>query len=536
MILSSTLLVVLVVGGLGLLDIQRVEQLYRSFALEKVEQFRHALRRQGDNSTRLFAQAVSGLLIDNADAEVRRLVERARTQHDGLVTLYVLDRNRGVIAHSDPARYGTSHPPVAEASWRHIVAAWQRNQQQGGASDLVSGLELADGGADPLMYFAAPVFVGAAQRDARAALAAQVEDRLGYVVLGYSLAPIREFARDSRGRQRAAVLESALHTAAIGLLFIALGGVLAVVQGLGFSRPLTQLATQAELIASGNMSARVAVRSRDEIGRLGHTFNAMADRVAVLLERQASQITLEKELAVARSIQSALVPSAEPIECGSLTVAGYFAPARECGGDWWTHHELDERRSLLIIGDVTGHGVPAALITATAKAACDVARATAGGALTVAQLLQVMNQAIWESTRGNLLMSCFAAIIDHRQRQLSYASAGHNFPLLCQTSRHQISSLVVERSPSLGEGPEHHYAVSSADLEPGDALVLYTDGLIDHADGEGRAFGLRRLRDSILRAAHLPAGEMRDRIVRDLDAHSGDVRHDDVTLVVARLR
>jgi sigma-B regulation protein RsbU (phosphoserine phosphatase) len=106
------------------------------------------------------------------------------------------------------------------------------------------------------------------------------------------------------------------------MLFILIGSALAIFQGVGISRPLRVLAWRANQIAGGDLDARVVVKSNNEIGRLGANFNAMADRIVVLLEEAAEKVLLEKELELARTIQETLVPGSEPIERGRLSFAG----------------------------------------------------------------------------------------------------------------------------------------------------------------------------------------------------------------------
>src|SRR5207248_6435076 len=122
--------------------------------------------------------------------------------------------------------------------------------------------------------------------------------------------------------------------------------------------------------------------------------------------------TLEKELEVARTIQETLVPPSDLVTRPFVNLAGYFLPASQCGGDWWTVHDMPDGRVLVVIGDVTGHGVPSAMITAAAKAACDVVRTLDGVHLTPGRLLQVINRAIFEAARRKFVMTCFASIID----------------------------------------------------------------------------------------------------------------------------
>src|SRR5205814_3293064 len=123
-------------------------------------------------------------------------------------------------------------------------------------------------------------------------------------------------------------------------------------------------------------------------------------------------------------------PGAEPVHRATLTFAGFYQPAAQTGGDWWTWSELVGGKILLVIGDVTGHGVPSAMITAAAKAACDVARHVHGDDVTVSRLLEIMNQAIFEAGQRRFTMTCFAAIVDPKARSITYANAAHNFPYL----------------------------------------------------------------------------------------------------------
>ena len=190
------------------------------------------------------------------------------------------------------------------------------------------------------------------------------------------------------------------------LLFVLVGAGLAVVQSLRITQPLKLLASRADQIARGDLSTRVEVNSLDEIGMLAENFNYMADRLQVLLDETAAKAVLEKELELARTIQETLVPTADLIERGPVKVAGHFQPATQCGGNWWAVHDLPDNKVLIIIGDVTGHGVPAAMITAAAKAACDVGRALEGPRLTPGRLLELMNRAIFESARRKFVMTC----------------------------------------------------------------------------------------------------------------------------------
>ena len=312
---------------------------------------------------------------------------------------------------------------------------------------------------------------------------------------------------------------------------------LAILQGLSISRPIKQLAWRADQIARGDLGARVEIVSRDEIGLLGENFNFMADQISILLEQTAEKARIEQELEVAKTIQDTLVPTSDPVDHGVLKFAGFYQPAAQTGGDWWTWSDLVDGKVLLVIGDVTGHGVPSAMITAAAKAACDVARYVYRDDVTVSGLLEIMNHAIFESAQRRFVMTCFASIVDPARRTITYANAGHNFPYLFRAGdgRGEFGSLMI-RGNRLGDDRDSRYEAKTTELIPGDVLVWYTDGIVECENAAGEEYGEKRFRASVRRAAALDAGEMRDAIVGDATAYFGDTpRKDDITMVVGRI-
>jgi phosphoserine phosphatase RsbU/P len=324
-----------------------------------------------------------------------------------------------------------------------------------------------------------------------------------------------------------------LYTGAVGVLFILVGTLLAIFQGLSISRPIKQLAKRADQIARGDLAARVDVRSNDEIGVLGENFNYMADQIVVLLQQTAEKARIEQELEVARTIQETLVPPPDLVDKGTLRFSGYFQPASQTGGDWWTWHDLTGGKVLLVIGDVTGHGVPSAMITAAAKAACDVARAVHNDDVTVSRLLEIMNYAIFESAKRKFVMTCFVSIVDTRRRTITYANAGHNFPYLLRGN--EFATMMI-RGNRLGDVRESQYEAKTIELTPGDVLIWYTDGIVECENRGGEEWGEKRFRAAVKRAGGLDSAQMRDSIVAEaLDFYSDVPRKDDITMVVGRI-
>ncbi len=550
MILTSTLLILLIVVGFGVLNVINVRNVYDQSTKEKIDEFRSSLQRKGRTSTQLFAKGMLRPLRDNQDNEIPGIVAETVQADDQLKLVYVLSRNQRVLSYCKVVRQGEDAcdysayklsddgelPEVKEESWKKVEEVWKERVAANDPEVLVSfDLKNDDGN---LQYFAYPVFETGDKPTPKAALA---EDpgvsRQGYVVLAYDLKPIQDFAEKSREQKKDASYKSALRTGAFGAMFVLIGTVLAIFQGLSISKPIKMLAWRADQIARGDLEARVEVRSTDEIGLLGENFNYMADQIVVLLHQTAEKATMEKELEVARTIQDTLVPPNDPIDQGFFKFAGFFQPATQCGGDWWTYHELVNDKILIVIGDVTGHGVPSAMITATAKAACDVARTVNHNDVSVTTLLEIMNDAIFQSAKRKFVMTCFASIIDPATRTITYANAGHNFPYLFRKKgdRGEFGSLMI-RGNRLGDIKESKYESKQTELLPGDVLVWYTDGIVECENEQGEEYGEKRFRASIRRAVALDPGELRDNVVNEAANFYGQMpRKDDITMVIGRI-
>jgi serine phosphatase RsbU (regulator of sigma subunit) len=556
MILTTTLLIVVTVVGSGVLNVFNVRRAFDDSAAQQIDIFERGRKTLGEVGTPLFARAVEQLLIDHGrDADILTLVQNTVAQDDkdgpngkkdyGLKLAYVLDLHQNVVAHClEDAKVeckdgrhepiGAAFGPLTVDTWQQALGAWKANAASKGEALVQFGLT-ANGAT--YRVFAFPVFVGEPATAAGALAADPPAARQGYVVLGYDLAPVQWFRAAADEQKSAASTKAALYTGAVGGLFVLIGTVLAIFQGLSISRPLKQLAWKADQIARGDLDARVEVRSGDEIGLLGENFNFMADQISILLQQTAEKAKIEQELEVAKMIQETLVPSDAPVRKSTLTFAGFYQPAAQTGGDWWTWAELAGGKILVVIGDVTGHGVPSAMITAAAKAASDVARYVHHDDVTVTRLLEIMNHAIFESAQRRFVMTCFASIIDTRTRTITYANAGHNFPYLYRPGdgKGEFGSLMI-RGNRLGDDRTSKYEAKTTELVPGDILVWYTDGIVECENEGGEEYGEKRFRASVKKAAALDAGEMRDAIIADAAQYFGNApRKDDITMVVGRI-
>ncbi|WP_437528505.1 PP2C family protein-serine/threonine phosphatase [Sorangium sp. So ce726] len=293
-------------------------------------------------------------------------------------------------------------------------------------------------------------------------------------------------------------------------------------------------ATQPAGGQAAGQDAAGASGSDEAINEVRVQLVALGDRLVQLLYDTAEKASLKKQLEVARAVQQMLVPSEDVIERPSLRLASHFQPAAECGGDWWTFHDLPDGRLLTVVGDVTGHGISSAIITGAAKAACDVVRTFARETISPAQLLRVMNCSIFEAGQQKFLMTCAACIFDPAAGSLTLANAGHPFPYLVRNNA--IRQLAAQGEP-LGAASSAEYTSSTIALEGGDALLWFTDGVTECENESSEQFTEKRLRSLFQSVAACAPEEARDAIVAAVSRFRGERSlDDDVTLVVARVR
>jgi serine phosphatase RsbU (regulator of sigma subunit) len=257
-----------------------------------------------------------------------------------------------------------------------------------------------------------------------------------------------------------------------------------------------------------------------------------------LLQETARKASLEKELEVARTVQESLVPPADVITLGRLSLAGHFEPASVCGGDVWTWKRLGRDRVLLLIGDVTGHGVPSAFIAAVVLGAAELLPAE----VTPGEALALLNQAVHRAGKGNLLMSCFVMVMDLASGELAFASAGHPAPFIVHRLGERVSlGSLLGRGSLLGDAAFQPPPVQHARLGPGEILIMFSDGVTECRNPSGQLWGERRLRRAITHAAEASGtpgpsslDSFRGELARAVADFTGDAEcDDDVTFVVA---
>ena len=237
---------------------------------------------------------------------------------------------------------------------------------------------------------------------------------------------------------------------------------------------------------------------------------------------------VEQELLVARRIQHALLPKEVPTLEG-WEISPLYQPAREVGGDFYDFLELPNGHLGIVVGDATGKGVPAALVMASARSTL---RAVAQGSNSPGEVLSRANDPLVIDIPPNMFVTCFYATLDPESGHLVYANAGHDLPYLRR--RGGDADELRARGMPLGLMPGMSYEEREVELDAGESVLFYSDGLVEAHDSKGEMFGFPRLRALV--AEHGEEGSLEEALLEQLYSFVGEgwEQEDDITLLTLR--
>jgi serine phosphatase RsbU (regulator of sigma subunit) len=250
---------------------------------------------------------------------------------------------------------------------------------------------------------------------------------------------------------------------------------------------------------------------------------------AMLHQQLLEKKRIESQLEIARKVQASLLPKRPPNLPG-YDVAGINLPTWQVGGDYYDYIEFPNSHCGMAIADVSGKGVPAALIMATFRAAL---RTQVRNDFELYHIMEAVNGLLAESLGSSEFVTAVYGILDPEAGRFIYTNCGHNPPLLLRSSGG--SDLLDRGGMVLGVFPESRYEADTVTLDPGDALILYTDGVIEVTDRRDVEFGLERLEATLRTHWSLPAHAMIESVVNATQAYSkADGYSDDFTLLIVK--
>jgi serine phosphatase RsbU (regulator of sigma subunit) len=274
--------------------------------------------------------------------------------------------------------------------------------------------------------------------------------------------------------------------------------------------------------------------SADELTMLDSVANhaALGWKNASVTEEMKAQERLKKEIEIAHSIQEAMLPTHTP-EIPGYDIAAVSIPAREVGGDFYDFLQIEDGQLSVILGDVSDKGVSAAMVMASS---ISTLRFAAEQETSPRAVLAAANRRLFFDTRRHMFVAAFFGMLNTRTGEMAFTNAGLPKPLLHRAGEgYLIDWSENGQHLPLGAKQDIEFHQQSLQLEPGDVLVLYTDGVVESRNAHDEEFGVKRLRDVVRRVADAPAETIKSTICDEVAAFSGKTElFDDLTIIVLK--
>jgi sigma-B regulation protein RsbU (phosphoserine phosphatase) len=285
-------------------------------------------------------------------------------------------------------------------------------------------------------------------------------------------------------------------------------------------------------VETGDFSHRIAIRSREQLSELAESFNRMTQRLEQLIAEVKEKEKLESELEIARQVQAQLFPNQVP-KLATLQLTGSCHPARVVSGDYYDFIPIDAHRTALVIGDISGKGISAALLMASVQSSLHAQLAmSTDGPVSTAALVGRLNRQLYENTPEEKYATFYCGIYDERTSRLSYTNAGHLPPILLRggsVMRLETSNTVV------GMFADSPYEEAVVELLPGDVFAAFTDGVTEPEDAHEEQFGTERLIELLIQNSGRPLDEIVRIVMAAVHTWTHDFSNqDDITLLLAR--
>ena len=320
------------------------------------------------------------------------------------------------------------------------------------------------------------------------------------------------------------------------VVVVFVSAIIGVALARSITRSIHNLYAGTRSIGQGNFDYRIPSRDRDQLDTLATAFNQMSESVVRLMNQVSEKERLEKEIEIAREVQTHLFPQKLP-KIKRLQLAGACLAARRVSGDYYDFIPYDENVLHVVIADISGKGISAALLMANLQSSIrsHFANQTAipNGDQPLAIALGAINHQLYAHTSPEKFATLVLSRVDTRQMKLSYCNAGHNPPLVISDGRiHRLTR--GGTVAGLLELPE--YEEETVSLHPGDLAVYYTDGVVETENPVDEQFGEERLERLVLENAFRTADEIRSLILEQLSLWAdGREQRDDTTLVAMKI-
>ena len=382
-----------------------------------------------------------------------------------------------------------------------------------------------------------PLYFGMTDIDVYSLISEKLESRKMLLLIEVILANTFNELTSQKNPVSLAVMIALMALAVSMLIFEAFMFIFGVRITTGFTSAVRALYRGTKRIAVGDMDTNIEIPNEDELGDLASSFNAMAKAVKKGREEAILRAHLESELDTARKIQEKLLPHEMPQLLG-FEIAGTSIPSKQVGGDYFDFLDLGKGKLGIAIADVSGKGIPAALLMANLQASLHAQTLEIEN---VSEVAIRINNLLVKSTDANMFVTFFYGLLDRNKSTFTSSNAGHNPPILLRAD--QTMERLKDGGLVLGFLPDQKYKQQTTTLQPGDVLVLYTDGITEarspekEKSVEDKLFDEDRLVKVIKKSASLSAREIQSAILQAVSAHTKNTpQGDDITLVIIKRR
>jgi phosphoserine phosphatase RsbU/P len=323
--------------------------------------------------------------------------------------------------------------------------------------------------------------------------------------------------------------------AVLGLLLI--GELVSLIIGLSLTRTVTGavhgLYEGTLRIGKGDFSWRIPVKGRDQLAALGTSFNNMTAQIENLVVIAKEKERLQSEVEIATDVQNQLFPRSAPA-MRSIELIGVCHAARMVSGDYYDYLRLPDGNLAVAIGDVAGKGISAALLMASIQSIMRTQLAS-GMERSTSSIVAQLNRQLYASTAPEKYATFFFGVYEEQSRILTYTNAGHLPPLLLRAGESGKPQLLDVTGTVVGAFPSIRYEEQKIDIQAGDLLIGYTDGISEPENAYGEEFGVERLAETAWRNQHCEPKEIVAKIMEAVTTWStAPELPDDMTVVIAR--
>jgi serine phosphatase RsbU (regulator of sigma subunit) len=319
------------------------------------------------------------------------------------------------------------------------------------------------------------------------------------------------------------------------VMAIAIGAGVSLLLASQVTNPVQRLVEDIEIVASGDLQHRTHAVSSDEIGILAKTFDIMTQKISLAHDQEMQHQAREHELNIATEIQSNLLPKKIPSLPG-FDLGAFYRPSKEVGGDYYDFIEIDDDNLGVIVADVAGKGIPGSMVMTMARS---LIRMESVRNLSPADIFVKTNRVIAQDIKRGMFVTAMYVVINTRTQSLTVASAGHN-PMVLYRAAQGKCSLINPKGIALGfdKGQifERTITEEKVKLEPGDRVVLYTDGVPEAMSPTQEEFSEKRFYKLVQDNGGKNSNQFVNLLVSTLEQwRGGSEQSDDITICTFRL-